>query len=111
MPFINWLQNHLLPCPFKWLTGIDCPGCGFQRAVIALLKGNVHESFLLYPPAIPLLLILACYLAAGYAGSINYSTILKRRLIILAGVIILISYCIKMPGLYHNYALSAPAAR
>lgn len=35
----------LMPkCPFKMLTGLDCPGCGFQRAMHALLHGHVAEA-------------------------------------------------------------------
>lgn len=48
----------LLPCPFKYLFKIDCPGCGFQRSVIALLQGECAKSFELYPPTIPFLLSL-----------------------------------------------------
>lgn len=28
-------------CPFKALTGLDCPGCGSMRAVRALTRGQV----------------------------------------------------------------------
>ena len=36
----------LMPkCPFKLLTGLDCPGCGFQRAIHALLHGRVAEAW------------------------------------------------------------------
>lgn len=46
-------------CPFKLLTGWDCPGCGFQRAAHALLHGRLAEAwaynrFLIY--AVPWLL-------------------------------------------------------
>jgi len=46
---IQWLENHFLVCPYKKLLGIDCPGCGMQRAFIELLKGNFWESFKTYP--------------------------------------------------------------
>ncbi|MBK7377164.1 MAG: DUF2752 domain-containing protein [Chitinophagaceae bacterium] len=29
---IDWLQQHQLPCLFRQLTHIDCPGCGMQRS-------------------------------------------------------------------------------
>lgn len=32
-------------CTFLSLTGYKCPGCGSQRAVHALLHGNVAEAF------------------------------------------------------------------
>ncbi len=52
---LNWLENHLLPCPFKAVTGMDCPGCGLQRSFLALLQGNLHESFHLYPALLPVI--------------------------------------------------------
>ena len=32
-------------CFFRTLTGWDCPGCGLQRAVHALLHGRFVEAF------------------------------------------------------------------
>lgn len=38
-------EQHLFPkCPFLWLTGWKCPGCGSQRAVHQLLHGNLLEA-------------------------------------------------------------------
>ena len=51
--FIHWLENHLMTCPYKAISGVDCPGCGMQRSFIELLKGNVSESMHLYPALIP----------------------------------------------------------
>ncbi len=31
-------------CPFRLLTGFDCPACGSQRALHALVHGRVAES-------------------------------------------------------------------
>lgn len=53
--FLFWLKVHLLSCPIKHYFGIDCPGCGFQRSVLALFEGNLQSSFKLYPPTIPLI--------------------------------------------------------
>lgn len=56
---INWVEAHLLACPFKGYTGLDCPGCGFQRSVLALVQGDVRTSFHLFPASVPILLLLA----------------------------------------------------
>lgn len=38
-------EHHFFPkCPFLWLTGWRCPGCGAQRAVHHLLHGNLLEA-------------------------------------------------------------------
>jgi len=54
----SWLQSLLLPCPFKYAAGFDCPGCGFQRSLLALFQGHWLESYHLYPPTVPLLIVL-----------------------------------------------------
>ena len=36
-------------CPFNWLTGLQCPGCGTTRALHQLLHGNVKAAFRLNP--------------------------------------------------------------
>ena len=38
-------EQHFFPkCPFLWLSGWKCPGCGSQRAVHHLLHGDVTEA-------------------------------------------------------------------
>ncbi len=50
-------------CPVKVLTGWDCPGCGSQRAIHALLNGQVAEAF----RCNALLVLSIPYLLAGFA--------------------------------------------
>ncbi|WP_186991081.1 DUF2752 domain-containing protein [Constantimarinum furrinae] len=42
-------HSFFLPCPFKLITGYDCPGCGSQRAIHQLLHGNIVAAFHLNP--------------------------------------------------------------
>jgi hypothetical protein len=49
----KWLEDHSLPCAYKYLLGIDCPLCGSQRATFFLLRGELIKSFQMYPPLIP----------------------------------------------------------
>ena len=54
---LHWLETHQQPCKIKKDLGIDCLGCGFQRALIALMKGNLVESIKEYPALIPILFL------------------------------------------------------
>ncbi len=55
---LHWIEGHQLPCVYKMLLKIDCPGCGLQRSFVALLRGDVAASFHYHPATIPLILLL-----------------------------------------------------
>jgi hypothetical protein len=55
---LEWLKQHLLVCPSKYFLRIDCPGCGLQRSLIALAKGDVLASLSLYPATLPMIMLL-----------------------------------------------------
>lgn len=105
--FISWLQNHLIPCPFKYLTGIDCPGCGFQRSVIALIHGELNKSLSLYPAAIPLILLSIYVAADGYFKLDNPKHMFKKTFFMIVGLLIVGSYFYKI---WHLYTLYKPSA-
>jgi len=58
MRFITFLEENMLSCPSKKL-GIECMGCGMQRSIIHLLKGEFVEAFYLYPPIYTIILMFA----------------------------------------------------
>ena len=37
------------PCPFRFLTGWQCPGCGSTRALHQILHGHFEAAFMLNP--------------------------------------------------------------
>lgn len=39
-------------CIFYEVTGLYCPGCGGIRSVRALLRGDIWQSFINYPPTL-----------------------------------------------------------
>lgn len=52
------LEDKMMPCMYKKYIGIECPGCGFQRSIAALLKGDLVESFYLFPALIPVIIMV-----------------------------------------------------
>lgn len=48
----------MLPCLNKKLFGIDCMGCGMQRSVALLLRGNFHEAYKMYPAIFTIVIML-----------------------------------------------------
>lgn len=57
--FVDPAQSKLMPrCLFKSLTGWDCPGCGSQRMLHALLHGDWAGAW----HANPLLLSMVPYI-------------------------------------------------
>ncbi len=46
-----------IPCYFKALTGLPCPGCGMTRAWFGVLRGDVGYAFAMNPMfwSVPLL--------------------------------------------------------
>lgn len=91
----HWLENNMQTCGFKKAIGFDCPGCGTQRAFIALLKGQVMESIRLYPALIPML-ILFLFLILHLKFKFTKGGIYLMYTFILVVSIILISYFFKM---------------
>lgn len=89
----DWLEHHLLPCPYKSLLGIDCPGCGMQRAFVALLRGRVLDSLMLYPALLPVLFTLGLtvvhlkFRLRQGAAYIKYSYILTVSIVVVSYIL------------------------
>jgi len=91
---IEWLEQHLGSCVYKKYFGIECPGCGMQRAFIELLKGNFVESLKLYPALLPTILMLIT-LVLHIIFKFRRGAYYIKLLFILNVVIIVTNYIIK----------------
>jgi len=74
------LENYMLPCLFKTLFGIECLGCGFQRAVFLLFQGDFFNAFKMYPAVYTTLL----FLGIGIFNLFNKSKKNQKYLLIFA---------------------------
>jgi hypothetical protein len=55
-------------CPFRLLTGLECPGCGTTRALHHLLHGRIDEAFRLNPLLFALAIVALCALPSLLRG-------------------------------------------
>jgi hypothetical protein len=74
------LEKYMIPCLSKTLFGIECLGCGFQRALLLLLKGEWGAAFVMYPAVYSMLVmffgILLFYTTKKTVTTKNVLTIL-----------------------------------
>ena len=64
-PAFDILELFSFNCPFKSLTGLPCPGCGFTRSIESLTTGDIHGSFIHNPGWIVLILFLVIMTGIG----------------------------------------------
>ncbi len=72
-------ENDFFPqCTFHKMTGLDCPGCGSQRAIHHLLHLRIKESFFSNPLlviAIPY--VLLCLYLEYFGGKESFPRLRK----------------------------------
>jgi hypothetical protein len=72
-------DSYFPPCPFYRLTGLQCPGCGTQRAIHSLLHLHIGQAFCYNPLLIPALLLvfLLVYLSC-FGGKKRFPTLYRK---------------------------------
>ncbi|MDR6967241.1 hypothetical protein J2X31_001248 [Flavobacterium arsenatis] len=79
----------------KQLFGFDCPGCGMQRSLALILKGQFADAFFMFP-AIYTLVVFFGFIALHFLDKKrNYHKIIIS-LGIINGLIMIISYIYKI---------------
>ena len=87
-------EEYMLPCLNKKLFGIECMGCGMQRSIFLVLKGDFIEAFHMYP-AIYTLILLFGIIVFNMFKNFKYAGKIILVLAILNGLIIISSFIIK----------------
>lgn len=93
------LEDYMLPCLNKKMFGFECPGCGFQRSLALVSKGEFQEAFFMFPAIYTTILFVFVVALHFYLKK----KITSKILIILAIVNVItmiIAYVIKMNKLY-----------
>lgn len=91
-------DDFMLPCMNKSIFGFDCLGCGTQRALLLILKGEFVEAFYMFP-AIYTTILFIFILAFNFIDkSRNYHKIIIG-LALTNAVIMVVSYFYKYSNL------------
>ena len=57
---------RLIGCPFRFLFGVPCPGCGMTRAGRAIVQGRFAESLVWHPLFVPTVLVVGAAIIARW---------------------------------------------
>jgi len=88
------LEDYMLPCLNKQLFGIECLGCGIQRAAALLFKGEFIAAFKMYPAIYSLILFLL-FIIFDLFIKIKYAERVKIILVTLSILLIITNYVFK----------------
>lgn len=58
----------MIPCLNREILGVECPGCGLQRAAALLIQGEFIAAFVMYPAIYTLILLLSFLVADSFIG-------------------------------------------
>jgi hypothetical protein len=94
MGFVSFLEENLLACQWKTM-GIECMGCGLQRSILLIMKGEFTEAFYMYP-AIYTLIFMFAFLVLHLKFQFSKGHKVLLYLFILNLMIIIVNYIIKI---------------
>ncbi len=92
---VDWMERNMLVCPSKKWLHVECPGCGLQRSVIALFRGDIQTSLSLYPATIPMLVMLG-FIALHLKFDFRNGAVIIKYLYIGVAVMIFVFYIYKV---------------
>ncbi|MCX2837293.1 DUF2752 domain-containing protein [Salinimicrobium sp. MT39] len=89
------MEEFMLPCLNKQLFGIDCLGCGAQRALVLVLQGEFSAAFKMFPAIYPILILLL-FLVTNLFYKFKGDWYIKAGLIVVSAAVIIGAYIYKM---------------
>jgi hypothetical protein len=92
---IDWLEAHMGTCAFVSYFNIECPGCGIQRAFIALLRGDLSSSLSHFPALLPYLSTIA-FMLLHLMFKFKNGALYAMWGFVLSVVIMVVSYIVKL---------------
>lgn len=87
-------EDLMLPCLSKKTFGVECFGCGTQRAFLMVLDGKFSEAYQLFPAIYPLLLFFGFAILNFIDQKRNYGFFMILTAVISA-IVMVVSYFIR----------------
>lgn len=88
------IEDFMLTCPSKKFLGVECLGCGAQRAIVLVFQRKFSEAFTMYPAVYTVLLFFFILGLSFIDKKRKYSSVLMT-LIVINLVIMVVSYVYK----------------
>ncbi|MGU3376053.1 DUF2752 domain-containing protein [Chryseobacterium sp. M5A1_1a] len=88
------IDDFMLTCPSKKFLGVECLGCGAQRAIVLVFEGKFSEAFHMYPAVYTLLLFFFMLGLSFLDKKRKYINVLLA-LVVINLIIAIVSYIYK----------------
>lgn len=92
--FLIKVEDYMLPCLSKKYLGMECMGCGLQRSVALILRGEFVDAFYMYP-AIYTLIALIGFVLINYFKNYKFASKIIITLAVINVIIIVGNYMLK----------------
>ncbi|MCT4629108.1 DUF2752 domain-containing protein [Winogradskyella sp.] len=92
---IKGLEDYMLPCMWKKTFNIDCIGCGIQRSIAYILKGEFINAFFMYPAIYPMLFLFVFFIFDSFMN-IKHNEKIKLGLAALTLTTAITNYILKL---------------
>lgn len=94
-----------IPCLFKSITNIPCPGCGLTRAFLAIMKFDFLSALKYNLVSIPIFIILITiniYLIIDILKNTNLTLNFFNKILTKSKLIIILLIITEFLNIYHN---------
>lgn len=88
------IEKFMLPCFTKQFLGMDCPGCGLQRSLLFLFRGEFVAAFKMYPAIYPMIALFA-FLIIRNRLNLKHESNITFSLMFVTTAAVLINYILK----------------
>lgn len=95
------LEKYMIPCVNKQMFNLECLGCGTQRALFLITKGEFVAAFKIFPAIYSTIILFLFIILLIFDKKRNYHNIVICLAVINA-VIMIISYIYKISNCAFN---------